>query len=212
MDTRQLTFRVFGASFSGLAAEPLRERARADVARANARARLPDLDDALNPLVLDDAKVNAFFDMLDAATAPVPTSSPLVLNDELLLLGAWAPLDAKDVATADGLEPAEGARVRLRARIDADRAREHARRADEQRAACDARVRELEAIGATDAEAHKADSLARRQRYAAAIVAMRCLVLAAGATTPPDHAIEEAIARARQEVGRCSVAPWTGMP
>jgi hypothetical protein len=189
----------------------------------NAAARLRGLENELNPLVLEPAKVAAFLAWLptiDAPTREQLAGKTILLNDTNLGLheaSATALIAAGAKASFYEASPVQNyAPLRIETALAEDAADrvEHAREAviafDEQVAA-----REQAAASAT-APAERSTALqelnlAKQKRYAAASVWERNAKLLAQ-QSPTSHALQSDAAAAVQASARYLVPPWLGLP
>lgn len=201
-------------------------RALEAVEAANRRARLPDLPDELNPVIIDTSKVRAFL----AGLPRVPESNleklrgrVLYLNDPALLLGAASPAAPSAFEKGFELEAGETragriAQARVRIEPDLALARERAGRAREWTSTLDTEVKNLdsridrgEASGPEGGALFRARSVAQQKRYAAATVWRDLTALLAG-RHPGDAALQQEAREAKEAASRFITAPWTGMP
>jgi hypothetical protein len=218
----RLTLRVGHAQISPPATDAS-SQVLAAVDAYNASARLGGLEDELNPLVIEPAKVAAFLKWLPAIDVPVReqlAGKTILLNDPRLGLheaSATALVSAGARASLYEASPVQNylpLQIKTALAEDAADRVEHAREAaiafDEQVA-----TREQAVSNASEPAARSAAlqelNLAKQKRYAAAAVWERNAKLLAE-RSPTDHALQTDAKAASQASARYLVPPWTGLP
>ena len=216
----QVTLRVGHALYA--ADGPAAQWLDGAVAEYNDGVRLAGLRDELNPLLLDQAKVQALAAWLACGEDDLwqrIEGQVVLLNDPQLGLHVSAPTRCVvDPATVDyKFAPSStGLGLGVDWPIDLDRAAELAAEGRRGVLEFDAEVREREQrVAETPSEkrgeALRALALAQQKRFAAASV-WRCNAAALAAADPTNTAAAAESDQARQAADRFVVAPWTGMP
>ncbi len=183
--------------------------------------RLPGLDDEMNPLVLDAAKVKAFLQALPKVPAEALVrlrGRMLHLNDGALGLGCASALTPAILESGFRLQVADGAagkivHVRIEAKMDKKLARERAARARDavQRFGREVETLEEKSKRGADSDLLVSLSTAKQKRFAAASV-WRDLTKALVDLEPGDAPLRAEAATAKDAASKFIVAPWTGMP
>jgi hypothetical protein len=194
----------------------------AAIARSNAAMRVADLDDALNPSVLDPLKVHALL----AALAALPPSALSPLGGHSLYLNApdlpvrtTSPVTAASFAGLSGVEKSDvqgdTVLVRLAMPLDCDLARIQAAAARAAMSRVDAEVAALEArqhaASGAEAGALLPQLSAARTRRAAIAGAWRENAAAVGACRPGDKEAQAELAASEQAVISSAVPSGGGL-
>lgn len=193
--------------------EATEERILAAVAAHNQAARLEGQPDALNPSVLDPARVKAFVDGL----ARVPEAVLSALAGKFLVLGAEgmrlaesSPVTAEDIEGGYTLSlPEEDGAVlqpSLHTRVRKEHAEPLAARAEQAARAADAELEALEKQGG----AAGAISNARFRRFASAKV-WQLAARALAEAEPRDRAAKKRASEASSAVRKWVAPSWMGM-
>jgi hypothetical protein len=198
------------------------------VGLSNQSARLPGLEDTLNPAVLDLAKVEAFLQGLpnlpDETLAQLQ-SRVLYLNTSKLRLGTASPITVASLTQGYTLtvpyrplgqliQPTLNAAIDIEhAQTLANQAREATQQFNQEVEDLEARVTELQSQPRSESlgEALRSLSLARSKRFAAATV-WRDNSTALANTDPTNPTFTADAEAARQAATTYVSPPWTGMP